>query len=112
MAAVAFLPFSNHKSGCRKNLLIVAALSLIPIIAKMTFSIFPLIEARIMPIDFYTAIQRDFWLPFAVLFFALASHLVPSRYRRAILIIVVMLVLVVAQQLSWHLSKPYSAEIN
>ena len=51
-------------------------------------------------------IFKDFWLPFAVLFFALASHLVPSRYRRAILIIVVMLVLVVAQQASWHLSKP------
>jgi hypothetical protein len=43
---------------------------------------------------------------FAVLFFALASHLVPSRYRRAILIVVVMLVLVAAQQSSWHLSKP------
>ena len=106
MTAVTFLPFPNHESGCRKKLLIVAALSLIPIIAKMTFSIFPLFEARIMPIDVYAAIQRDFWLPFAVLFFALASHLVPSRYRRAILIIVVMLVLVVAQQSFWHLSKP------
>ena len=106
MAAVTFLPFPNHESGCRKKLLIVAALSLIPIIVKMTFSIFPLFEARIMPIDVYAAIQRDFWLPFAVLFFALASHLVPSRYRRAIFIIVIMLVLVVAQQSFWHLSKP------
>ncbi|MGD2015051.1 MAG: cysteine peptidase family C39 domain-containing protein [Desulfobacterales bacterium] len=106
MAAVAFLPFSKSKSDCRKKLLIGAALSLIPIIAKMTFSIFPLLEARIMPIDVYAAIQRDFWLPFAVLFFAFASHLVPSRYRNAILIIVVMLVLVVAQQSSWHLGKP------
>ena len=52
---------------------------------EMTFSIFPLLEARIMPIDVYAAIQRDFWLPIAVPFFALASHLVPSRYRRAIL---------------------------
>ena len=106
MAGIAFLPFSNHKSDCRKKLLIVAAMSLIPIITKMTFSIFPLLEARIMPIDVYAAIQRDFWLPFAVLFFAFASHLVPSRYRRSILIIVVMLVLVVAQQSSWHLGKP------
>lgn len=106
MAAVTFLPFPNHKSGCRKKLLIVAALSLIPIIAKMTFSIFPLFEARIMPFDIYATIQREFWLPFAVLFFALASHLVPSRYRRSILIIVVVLVLVVAQQSYWHLSKP------
>jgi len=86
MAAVAFLPFSKNWSDCRKKLLIGAALSLIPIIAKMTFSIFPLLEARIMPIDVYATIQRDFWLPFAVLFFAFASHLVPPRYRRSILI--------------------------
>jgi predicted double-glycine peptidase len=106
MATIAFLPFSKNKADCRKKLLIGAALSLIPIIVKMTFSIFPLLEARIMPIDVYAAIQREFWLPFAVLFFALASHLVPPRYRRSILIIVVMLVLVVAQQSSWHLGKP------
>jgi hypothetical protein len=106
MAAIAFLPFSENKSDCRKKILIGAALSLIPIIAKGTFSIFPLLEARIMPIEIYAAIQRDFWLPFAVLFFALASHLVPPRYRRSILIIVVMLVLVVAQQSSWHIGKP------
>jgi predicted double-glycine peptidase len=106
MAAVAFLPFSKNKSDCRKKILIGAALSLIPIIAKGTFSIFPLLEARIMPIDIYAAIQRDFWLPFAVLFFAFTSHLVPSRYRQSILIIAVMLVLVVAQQSSWQLGKP------
>ena len=106
MAAVAFLPFSKHKPDCRKKLLIGAALSLIPIIAKMTFSIFPLLEARIMPIDVYAAIQKEFWLPFAVLFFAFASHLVPSRNRRAVLIIVIMLILVVAQQSFWHLVKP------
>ena len=106
MAAVAFLPFSKNWSDCRKKLLIGAALSLIPIIAKMTFSIFPLLEARIMPIDVYATIQRDFWLPFAVLFFAFVSHLVPPRYRRSILIIVVMLVFVVVQQSSWHLGKP------
>ena len=106
MAAIAFLPFSKNESDCRKKILIGAALSLIPIIVKGTFSIFPLLEARIMPIEIYAAVQRDFWLPFAVLFFAFASHLVPSRYRRSILIIVVMLVLVVAQQSSWHLGKP------
>ena len=106
MATIAFLPFSRNKADHRKKFLIGAVLSLIPIIAKMTFSIFPLLEARIMPVDVYAVIQRDFWLPFAVLFFASSSHLVPSRYRRSILIIVVMLVLVVAQQSSWHLGKP------
>lgn len=106
MAAVAFLPFSKHRTGCRKKLFIAAALSLIPIMAKMTFSVFPLLEARIMPIDVYAAIQGEFWLPFAVLFFAFASHLVPSRNRRAVLIVVIMLVLVVAQQSFWHLRKP------
>jgi hypothetical protein len=106
MAGIAFLPFSKNKANCRNKILIGAALSLIPIIAKGAFSIFPLLEARIMPIEIYAAVQRDFWLPFAVLFFALASHLVPSRYRRSILMIIVMLVLVVAQQSSWHLGKP------
>ncbi len=105
MAAVAFLPFSKDKSNSRTKLFIGAALSLIPIIAKMTFSIFPLLEARIMPVDVYAVIQRDFWLPFAVLFFAFASHLVPSRYRRSIIIVVVILVLVVGQQSFWRLGK-------
>jgi hypothetical protein len=57
-----------------------------------------------MPVDIYAAIQRDFWLPFAILFFALASHLVPSRYRRAVLIIVVMLVFSLSQNVNnWGL---------
>jgi predicted double-glycine peptidase len=106
MAAVAFLPLSKSKFCCRKRLIIGAALSLIPIIAKVTFSIFPLLEARVMPIELYAVIQKEFWLPFAVLFFALASHLVPSHHRKCLLIIIGMLVLVVAQQSSWHLSKP------
>ena len=115
MAAVAFLPFSKDKTHSRKILFVGAVLSLIPILTKMTFSIFPLIETRLMPIDVYAVIQREFWLPFAVLFFALASHLIHSRYRRLILIIVVVLVLVVAQQSSWRLGTPemynYKGEI-
>ena len=62
MAGIAFLPFSKNESDCRKKILIGAALSLIPIIVKGTFSIFPLLESRIMPFDLYAAIQRDFWL--------------------------------------------------
>ena len=77
-----------------------------PVLAKAAFSFFPQLEARLMPIDYYTVIQREFWLPFAVLFFAFASHLVPSRYRRSILLIVVILVLIVAQQSSWRLGSP------
>jgi len=70
MAAVVFLPFPKAKSNGRTIFFLGAALSLIPIIAKMTFSIFPLLEARLMPVDLYTVIQREFWLPFAILFFA------------------------------------------
>jgi hypothetical protein len=106
MAAVAFLPFSKNKPDGLTKLYIGAALSLIPIIVKMTFSIFPLLEARIMPIDVYAAIQREFWLPFAVLFFAFASHLVPLRSRKGVLAIVIILVLVVVQQTFWHLREP------
>ena len=120
-AAVAYLPFSKHRPGSpsfersqaapsytlhRRTLFMGAALALIPIIAKMLFSFFPLLEARIMPVKIYPIIQREFWLPFAVLFFAFASHLVPPRNRRAILIVVAVLVAVVAQQTFWHLGKP------
>ncbi len=59
-----------------------------------------------MPIDVYAVIQKDFWLPFTVLFFAFISHLVPRRNRRAVLITVVILFLVVVQQTFWHLGKP------
>lgn len=104
MAAVAFLPFSN--SVGRRKLYSGAALSLLPILAKMLFSIFPLLEARIIPFDFYAAIQREFWLPFAVLFFALASHLVPPRSRKGVLVVVVLLVGVVMQQTFWRLQQP------
>jgi predicted double-glycine peptidase len=106
MAAIAFVPFSKEKSDSRTKLFIGAALSLIPILAKMTFSILPMLEARLMPVDFYTVIQREFWLPFTVLFFALASHLVPSKSRKGVLAIVIILVLVVAQQTYWRLQEP------
>ena len=106
MAAVAFLPISTTRAESRRRLIIAAALSLLPIMAKMTFSIFPLLEARMMPIEVYAAIQREIWLPFAVLFFALASHLVPLKSRRGVLTIVIVLVLVVMQQASWHLQEP------
>ena len=102
-AAVAFLPFSNRQ---RKKLFIGAALALIPIMVKMLFSFFPLLEARLMPVKFYPLIQMEFWLPFPVFFFALASHLVPSRNRTAVLIVVGVMVAVVVQQTFWHLSQP------
>jgi len=114
MAAVAFLPFSKDKSDGRTIFFIGAALSLIPIIVKMTFSIFPLLEARLMPVDFYTVIQREFWLPFAVLFFALASHQVPSRSRKGILAIISILVLVVVPRgrlLTVFVNRPPSTPV-
>ena len=102
-AAVAFLPFSRRH---RNKLFIGAALALVPIILKMLFSFFPLIEARFMPVKFYPVIQMEFWLPFPVLFFALASHLVPARSRSAILIVVGIMFTVVVQQTFWHLGEP------
>lgn len=120
-AAVAFLPFSKDRADSPssershatpsftrhpKKLFIGAALAFIPIIVKITFSFFPFLEAGIMPVRIYPVIQREFWLPFTVLFFAFASHLVPPRNRRAVLIIVGALVAMVAQQTSWHLGKP------
>ena len=101
--AVAFLPFTSRH---RQILFIGAVLALVPIMVKMLFSFFPLLEARIMPVKFYPLIQMEFWLPFPVLFFACASHLVPPRSRRAILIVVFVMAGVVIQQTFWHLSQP------
>jgi hypothetical protein len=120
-AAVAFLPFSKFNKGLPsseksnqntaktrhpKILIIGAVLALIPILVKMTFSMFPLLEARIMPVDIYATLQKEFWLPFTVLFFAVASHLVSPRNRKGILLILGILVILVAQQTFWHLGKP------
>ena len=115
----AFVPISNRNSsfpatpqkkrlqtGRRKWLMAGALVALMPIFLKMIFFIFPLLEARFMPIDVYALIQRDFWLPFTVLFFAFISHLVPRRNRRAVLITIVILFLVIVQQTFWHLEKP------
>lgn len=119
-AAVAFLPIfrrqvwlfseSNKNSSpnkCHRKYLLGGALfSMVPIVTKMTFAIFPLLEARWMPIAIYAPIQREFWLPFSVLFFAIVSHLVPVRNRKSILLIVVVLFVVVIHHLFWHLTKP------
>ena len=102
-AAIAFLPFSSRH---RKKMIAGAVLALIPIMMKMLFSFFPLLEARIMPVRFYPLIQMEFWLPFAVLFFAFASHLVPPRSRKGVLVAVGVMVAVVVQQTSWHLGQP------
>jgi predicted double-glycine peptidase len=104
--AVAFLPL--RKIHLRSLLASGAFLALIPVILKLAFLIFPHAEARLMPIDGYAPIQREYWLPFAVLFFALASHLVSVRHKRGILIITGMLALVAVQQTFWHLSEPES----
>jgi predicted double-glycine peptidase len=118
-AVIAFVPMSNKNPpfpvtpqkirvqiSRREWALAGALLALMPILLKIVFIIFPLFEARLMPIDLYAVIQRDFWLPFTVLFFAFISHLVPRRNRRAVLITVVILFLVVVQQTYWHLEKP------
>ena len=105
-ATPAFPNFSKTRSEQRRKLFLAATLSLFPITVKVLFSVFPLIEARVMPIAFYTPIQREFWLPFAILFFAFASHLVPIGSRKGVLALVIILVSVAASQAFWHLHAP------
>jgi predicted double-glycine peptidase len=114
----AFVPISNKNAlvpdNRQKNrfhirrrwLMAGALLALAPIFLKMVFVIFPLIEARLMPIDLYASVQKDFWLPFTVLFFAFVSHIVPRQSRRAVVITVAILFLVGVQQTVWYLEKP------
>lgn len=117
-AIIAFVPISKENASAPDNLpkkrfhirrswlMACALLALMPIFLKMVFVIFPLIEARVMPIDLYASIQKDFWLPFTVLFFAFVSHIVPRSSRRAVVITVAILFVVVVQQTIWHLGKP------
>ena len=117
-AIIAFVPIPKENLSVPDNLkeyrfhirprwLIAGSLlALMPILLKMIFVLFPLIEARIMPIDLYASVQKDFWLPFTVLFFSFVSHIVSRRSRRAVVITVAILFLVVVQQTVWHLGKP------
>lgn len=105
---IAFLPLSSSRTGKgrQKLLYIGCALVLVPIVAKMIFCMFPLFEARIMPIAVYGVIQGEFWLPFPVLFFAFASHIVPSRERRGVIILMCAFIFLAIQQTFWHLGRP------
>ncbi len=115
-ALAAFIPFSENRSKeapdspdsppHRKKLLIGAAVALLPILMKMTFAILPLLEARIMPIVIYPVIQKEYWLPFTALFFALVSHLIPKRNRRGVIMAVFLFVCLTAQQTFWRLTEP------
>ena len=106
--AVAFLP---HIKEQRKRIISIGAvLSLLPILLKISFLLYPQFEAHVMPIELYAPIQREFWLPFAVLFFALTSHLVPNQHRRGILFLVGVVFVAAIQQSFWHLSKPEQYE--
>lgn len=118
-ATVAFFPLSENAkskppestsspwwSKHRIILLFVSVLSLSFILIKMVFSVFPVLEAKMMPVEVYPVIQREFWLPFTILFFASMTHLVPRRNRRGMVIAVILFIGVVFQQTMWRLGKP------
>ena len=118
-ATVAFFPLSeNAKSKQTESpsspwwskqriiLFFVSVLSLSFIFIKMVFSVFPALEAKMMPVEIYPVIQREFWLPFTILFFASMTHLVPTRNRRAMVIAIILLIGVVFQQTIWRLVEP------
>lgn len=63
----------------------------LPLIVMAVFSRFPEIPVRIMPIGFWALIEREYWLPCAVLFFACASQLATAPNRRMLRVLVVVL---------------------
>jgi hypothetical protein len=67
------------------------------------FSRFPMIPVRIMPIGPWAIIEREYWLPFSVLFFACASHLASRPNRKAIKSLSAVLVVFVWIMTGWRL---------
>ena len=78
-------------------------LGFVPLMAMAIFARIPSIPARFMPLSIWPLLEREYWLPCAVLFFAAASHLVTSRNRRAMQALTVMLVVFAVGVTSWRL---------
>ena len=81
-----------------------AFLALLPLVAMAAFRIAPSLAIATVPVPLYAPIEREFWLPFVVLFFAIASRLVRGqRERRAMRGLGVAALLFVVQQTIWRL---------
>jgi predicted double-glycine peptidase len=110
--AAAFIAFQRIRRNKRdqvasqrsKLLLCFGLLSgFVALITMATISRFPMIPVRVMPIGAWAIIEREYWLPFAVLFFACASHLISRPNRRAMKALAAVLVVFVALMTGWRL---------
>lgn len=108
-AAIAFTSIARndrdqiqHRSA-RILLGIGLACGFVVLMTMAIFSRFPMIPVRFMPIGPWAIIEREYWLPFAVLFFACATHLVSRPNRKAMRIFASVLVVFVGVMTGWRL---------
>ncbi|MHC4598860.1 MAG: cysteine peptidase family C39 domain-containing protein [Planctomycetota bacterium] len=107
--ALLFLP-SDRMTERRRKILFTAlgGAALLPVLVKGVFCFSPVLEAKILPVAWWGLVQRDFWLPFSILFFALASHLLSRSKRRAIFVFLGLLLVIMTQRVYWRLTPPPS----
>ena len=124
--AVAFLPLAPRQSSgstehgqsgrcspkLRRALICVLIGALIPVMATGVFGLYPSLALAVIELDTYARMEWEYWLPFAVLMFAVASHLVPRRSRRALVLLSCAVAIFAVQQKAWHVVRPAAYDLE
>jgi hypothetical protein len=90
----------------RRILVAGALIALLPTGLTGVLIFYPQLGVAIFGLDTYARIEWEYWLPFAVLLFALASHLVPRHNRRALILLTCVVAGFTVQQKAWHVVWP------
>ena len=113
---IAFLPLSGSPGKpspkLRRVLVCGTAIAAIPLIATAIFGLFPAIALAMIPLDVYARVEWEYWLPFAVFVFSLASHLVRPRNRKALVVLACLVAVFAVQQKTWHIVRPAAYDLK
>ena len=93
-------------TGARGRHRLAAMALFLPLALKGLFALLPRLEADLMPVAGYSLVQRDGYMPLAVLFFGVASRLVPPASRRSVQLMTIFLVILCSCLGLWRLSAP------
>lgn len=104
--AVAFLPLPTHSRKWRWLLIVGMVVALVPVVLTAVLGFYPQWAVAVLGLDTYAQMEWEYWMPFAVLLFALASHRVPRRSRRALVLLSCAVAVFAVQQKAWHVMRP------
>ncbi|MDF1661009.1 MAG: HEAT repeat domain-containing protein [Planctomycetota bacterium] len=87
----------------------VLGISFLCLVAKLVFVIVPTLAFYFDGSDAFIYLERDFAIPFGILFFAIASKLVPEdSNRRALRLMTILLLIIMPGQNYWVFTTPPS----